>query len=81
MLVGLAWANTAGESYFRFAHTLRFSINDIGMAFFVGLIAEEVLETVMPGGALYRWRRTLLPVVAAIGGVLGATAMYFWYLS
>lgn len=80
VLVALAWANTAGESYFRFAHTLRFAVNDIGMAFFVGVIAEEVLEAVMPGGALYRWQRTLLPVVAAIGGVLGATAVYFWYL-
>lgn len=55
-------------------------VHDIGMVFFVGVITEEVLEAVMPGGALYRWRRTLLPVVAAIGGVLGATAMYFWYL-
>ena len=80
VLIALAWANTAGESYFRFAHALRFSVNDIGMAFFVGLITEEALEAVMPGGALYRWRRTLLPVVAAIGGVLGATATYVWYL-
>lgn len=40
------------------------------MALFVGLVTEEVLEAVMPGGALYRWRRTLLPVVAAVGGVL-----------
>jgi NhaA family Na+:H+ antiporter len=80
VLIALAWANTAGESYFRFAHALRFSVNDIGMAFFVGLITEEVLEAVMPGGALYRWRRTLLPVVAALGGVLGATAVYLLYL-
>jgi NhaA family Na+:H+ antiporter len=80
VLVALVWANTAGESYFRFAHALRFSVNDIGMAFFVGVIAEEMLEAVMPGGALYRWRRTLLPVVAAVGGVLGSTAAYRWYL-
>jgi NhaA family Na+:H+ antiporter len=80
VLIALAWANTAGESYFRFAHGLRFPVNDIGMVFFVGLITEEVLEAVMPGGALYRWRRTLLPVVAAIGGVLGATAVYLLYL-
>jgi Na+:H+ antiporter, NhaA family len=80
VLVGLVWANTAGESYFRLAHALRFSVNDIGMALFVGVIAEEMLEAVMPGGALYRWRRTLLPVVAAVGGVLGSTAAYRWYL-
>ena len=79
-LIALTWANTAGESYFRFAHGLRFWVNDIGMALFIGLISEEVLEAVMPGGALYRWRRTLLPIVAAVGGLLGATAVYLLYL-
>ena len=71
--VGMMWANTFGESYFRFALALRFPVNDIGMAFFVGLVAEEALEAVMRGGALYHWRRTLLPVAAAIGGVLGSS--------
>ena len=80
VLIALVWANTAGESYFGFAHALRFPVNDIGMVFFIGLITEEVLEAVMPGGALYRWRRTLLPVIAALGGVLGATAVYLLYL-
>ena len=80
VLIALAWANTAGESYFQFAHALRFAVNDVGMAFFIGLITKEVLESVMPGGALYRWRRTLLPVVAALGGVLGAIAVYLLYL-
>lgn len=79
-LIALAWANTDGERYFRFAHTLRFPVNDVGMALFIGVITEEVLEAVMPGGALHRWRRTLLPVVAALGGVLGATAVYLLYL-
>lgn len=79
-LVALAWANTSAESYFRFAHALRFTVNDIGMMFFVGLITEEVLEAVMPGGALHRWRRTLLPMVAAVGGVVGSTAVYVFYV-
>ncbi|HEU4935582.1 MAG TPA: Na+/H+ antiporter NhaA [Vicinamibacterales bacterium] len=80
VLIALVWANTAGLSYFRFAHALRFIVNDIGMVFFVGLVTEEALEAVMPGGALYRWRRTLLPIVAAAGSVLGATAIYVLYL-
>ena len=50
VLIALAWANTAGESYFRFAHALRFSVNDVGMALFIALITEEVLEAVLPGG-------------------------------
>jgi NhaA family Na+:H+ antiporter len=80
ILAAVVWANTAGESYFRFAHALRFIVNDVGMVFFVGLVTEEALEAVMPGGALHRWRRTLLPIVAAIGSVLGATAVYVLYL-
>jgi NhaA family Na+:H+ antiporter len=80
VLVALVWANIAGVSYFRFAHALRFVVNDIGMVFFVGLVTEEALEAVMPGGALHRWRRTLLPIVAAAGSVLGATAIYVLYL-
>jgi NhaA family Na+:H+ antiporter len=79
-LVALLWANTAGESYFRVAHALRFAVNDVGMAFFVGIVTEEALEAVMPGGALYRWRRTLLPLVAALGGLLGSVGVYLLYV-
>jgi NhaA family Na+:H+ antiporter len=80
VLAAVVWANTAGVSYFRFAHALQFLVNDIGMVFFVGLVTEEALEAVMPGGALHRWRRTLLPILAAIGSVVGATAVYVFYL-
>ena len=80
VLVALVWANTAGVSYFRFAHALRFVVNDVGMALFVALVTEEALEAIRPGGALHRWRRTLLPIVAAAGSVLGATAVYVLYL-
>ena len=81
VLVGLTWANTLGESYFRVTIPLRFPVNEIGMAFFVGVVTEEALEAVMRGGALYQWRRTLLPVVAAVGGVLGAAAIYTFYVT
>ena len=80
LLAAVVWANTAGVSYFRFAHSMQFIVNDVGMVFFVGLVTEEALEAVMPGGALHRWRRTLLPIVAAVGSVLGATAIYVLYL-
>ena len=51
--VGLVWANTAAESYFRFAHALAFPVNEIGMALFLALITQELIEGVMPGGALH----------------------------
>jgi NhaA family Na+:H+ antiporter len=78
--IALVWANVAGESYFRFAHALSFPVNEIGMALFLALIAQEVREAVMPGGALHTWRRWGLPVVAAAGGVLGASGMYLTYV-
>ena len=55
--LALAWANTGPESYFRTAHALAFPVNEIGMAIFLGLITQEALEAVMPGGALAAWRR------------------------
>src|SRR5258708_38622237 len=46
------------------------------MAFFFALLTQEVLEATMPGGALHTWRRAALPMVAAIGGTIGAIGAY-----
>lgn len=78
--IALIWANTAGESYFRFAHALAFPVNEIGMALFLGLIAQETYEAVMPGGALHTWRRWTMPIVAAAGGIAGAALVYLGYI-
>jgi len=72
----LLWSNLAAESYFRLTHALGFAVNDIGMALFFALLTQEVLEATMPGGALHTWRRAALPIVAAIGGTIGAIAAY-----
>jgi NhaA family Na+:H+ antiporter len=77
--IALIWANTSAESYFRVAHTLAFPVNEIGMAIFLGLITQEAIEAVMPGGALHAWRRWTMPLVAAVGGVLGTTFVYLAY--
>ena len=75
-VIALVWANTAGESYFRTAHALAFPVNEIAMAFFLALMTQEVVEAVMPGGALHTWRRWRLPAVGAAGGALGAVGVY-----
>jgi NhaA family Na+:H+ antiporter len=74
--LALVWANVAGESYFRFAISQAFWVNNVGMALFFGFALQEVIETMVPGGALETWRRAVLPVVAAVGGALGAVAGY-----
>lgn len=75
-VLALVWANTFGASYSQFARALTFPINDIGMAFFFGLAAKEVVEATAPGGALDTWRRAAMPVVAAVGGMV-APALVF----
>ena len=79
-LIALVWANLAPESYFTFAQRLSFPVNEIGMAFFFALLTQEVVEGMMPGGALHSWRRWTMPIVAAIGGVLGATLAYLGFV-
>ena len=78
--IALIWANTAPERYFGFAHSLAFPVNEIGMALFVGLIMQEIVEAVMPGGALHSWRRWSLPLLAAAGGMAGSAGVYLAYV-
>src|SRR5688572_32326744 len=75
-VVALLWANTAPESYFTFARVLAFPVNAIAMVFFFGLLAQELYEEVMPGGALHHRRRWPVPVIAAVGGTIGAAGAY-----
>jgi Na+:H+ antiporter, NhaA family len=79
-LVALAWANTLPDSYFQFAHAASFVVNDIGMAFFLGLITKELAEATLPGGVLHPWRRAALPVAGAFGGALLSVASYLAFL-
>jgi Na+:H+ antiporter, NhaA family len=78
--IALAWANIAPENYFRFTRIVAFPINEIGMALFLALVAQEVLEAFMPGGALHTWKRWALPLVGAIGGLVGAAGVYLVYV-
>ena len=79
-LVALAWANTEPESYFRFAHAAAFPVNEIAMAFFLALIAQELYEALMRGGALHAWQHRALPMIAALGGLIGAVATFQIYI-
>ena len=72
----LLWANTFPDSYYQFANSISFFVNDIGIVFFFGLIIKEVAEATLPGGALHPWRRAALPVAAAFGGVVVSIAAY-----
>ncbi len=79
-LLAVIWANTAAESYYAFSIRSSFVVNEIGMALFIGLITQEIVDAMMPGGALHTWRRWTLPLVAAAGGVAGAALVYVAYV-
>ena len=80
VVIALIWANAAAESYFTLSLALSFAVNNVGMALFFALVTQEVIEEMMPGGALHTWRRAMLPIVAAIGGTIGAIGVYHGYL-
>jgi Na+:H+ antiporter, NhaA family len=65
--IALVWANVKPESYFRFSYGAAFVVNDVAMVFFFALMTKEVVEATAPGGLLHRWRRVLLPIIAAVG--------------
>jgi Na+:H+ antiporter, NhaA family len=67
VVVALAWANLAPESYFRTVFALDFFVTDVAMVFFFGLVMKEVVEATAPGGVLHTWRRAGVPVVTALG--------------
>src|ERR1043166_1823337 len=71
--IALVWANTAAQTFFGTAQTMRVVVNEIAMAFFFGLIMQEILEATMHGGALHSWRRWSLALVGAAGGGVGAS--------
>jgi NhaA family Na+:H+ antiporter len=81
VVIALVWANTEPDGYFRFAHALAFPVNEIGMAIFLGLIAQELYEALLPGGSLGGWRNRAMPGFAALGGFVGSVATYLVYIS
>jgi NhaA family Na+:H+ antiporter len=80
-LIALIWANAAPTSYFNMAQAFTFWINEVAMALFFAVVAQEVYEELMPGGALHNWRRWLLPIVAAAGSIAGAALVYLAYVN
>ncbi len=75
-VLALAWCNLDRDSYYGFAHSIQFFVNDIGMVFFFALAAKEVTEATAPGGSLHSPRRAAMPLAAAVGGMLGPALIF-----
>ena len=72
----MAWANIDLASYEHIVGPLHFWVNDVGMTFFFALAAKEVFEATLPGGPLALPRRALLPLAAAVGGMVAPAVIY-----
>ena len=75
-LIALVWANVSLDGYRRVTHAIHFAVNDVLMAFFFALAAKEVVEATAPGGPLNAPRRAAVPLVAAVGGMVGPASIY-----
>lgn len=59
------------------ALSLHFIINDIFMAFFFGIAAQEITMACLPGGSLNPPVKAANPLFATLGGVLGPVTVYY----
>jgi NhaA family Na+:H+ antiporter len=75
-VIALIWSNTTPAGYEAVVHPLHFAVNDVGMVFLFGLAVKEIIEATAPGGALHSFRRASVPVIAAVGGMLGPAGLY-----
>ncbi|MCK9419145.1 MAG: Na+/H+ antiporter NhaA [Nitrospirae bacterium] len=83
VILALAWANGAPESYDRFLHgrllgplSFYFLTNDIFMVFFFGIATVEITQSFLPGGDLYPVSKSVNPLLATAGGVVGPALVY-----
>jgi NhaA family Na+:H+ antiporter len=83
VVTALAWVNRAPESYNRFLHghflgpiSFHFLTNDIFMVFFFGIAAVEITQSLLPGGDLHPFKKSVNPLLATLGGVAGPAVVY-----
>lgn len=81
--LAMVWANTAPDSYRDFLQerfldglSVLFLANDVFMVFFFAIAAVELTRSFLPGGALHPLKRSMNPLIATAGGVLGPALVY-----
>jgi NhaA family Na+:H+ antiporter len=83
VIAALGWVNRASESYNRFLNgqflgpvSFHFLTNDIFMVFFFGIAAVEITQSFLPGGDLHPIKKSVNPLLATFGGVVGPAVVY-----
>jgi NhaA family Na+:H+ antiporter len=79
--IAVAWAGLWPESYFSVSQKLAFGVNDVAMGIFFAFVTQELVEEVMPGGALHSWRRWTVPLIGAAGGFIASTLTFLAFVN
>jgi len=91
VVVAMVWANLDHDSYEHVIHwmpiadftifghhvTHHWIVNDIFMVFFFGIAAKEITESCLPGGNLNPISKSINPLMATLGGVVGPVLVFF----
>jgi NhaA family Na+:H+ antiporter len=91
VVVAMVWANVDHESYEHVIHwmpiagltifghhvTHHWIVNDLFMVFFFGIAAKEITESCLPGGNLNPISKSINPLLATLGGVIGPVLVFF----
>ncbi len=83
VIVALIWSNRSMAGYQQFLHdpflgslNVHFLTNDVFMVFFFGIAAVEITQSFLPGGDLHPMKKSVNPLLATLGGVMGPAVVY-----
>ena len=83
VIAALIWSNRSMAGYQQFLHdpflgslSVHFLTNDVFMVFFFGIAAVEITQSFLPGGDLHPIRKSVNPLLATLGGVMGPAVVY-----
>lgn len=84
IIIALLWANADYSFYHSFIHhkffnliNFHFLVNDIFLVLFFGSVAIEITHEFSAGGALFPFKKAVVNIMAACGGVLMPIVVFY----
>ena len=71
------WTPIAGLKVFGHLVTHHWLVHDVFMVFFFWIAAKEITESCLPGGSLNPITKSINPLLATLGGVVGPVLVFF----
>ncbi|KAA3616129.1 MAG: sodium:proton antiporter [Calditrichaeota bacterium] len=77
-LIGYPLHDAADAAHGMRVINFHYLVNDILMAFFFAIAGKEVWEATLPGGPLSNAKKAAVPLISAVGGMIGPAAIYLY---